>query len=90
MSEDKEYKIEPELKQRALLYHKIGGFYKISYKEFDEMPRWLIRELCNILDDASDDLSKFLSYDEYCEYRNLLRLHGGGKEEAAEPNTSLF
>lgn len=65
-----------EIDHRVRLFHKVGGYYKWSWKEFKETPYWVVKQLAKLLDENRNDLSKFIGYEEYSEYRNLLRLHG--------------
>lgn len=71
-------KKEEEIYDNIRLFHKLAGYYKWTYAEFKATPLWVLKQLCKILDEPGDDLSKFIGYEEYGEYRNLLRLHGSG------------
>ena len=67
-------KIDPDLMTDLKIFHKLSGLYKWTWKEYKETPIWVITGLCYILDEFdTKDLTKFVAYDEYMEYRNLIR-----------------
>lgn len=71
-----ESETEKSLKDQCRIFHKLAGFYKWTWQEFRDTPWPVIKNLCEILDEAAQDMDTFLSYDEYSEFKNLKRLHG--------------
>ena len=64
-----------QISDEARLIHKICGFYKWTYKEYQETPYWLIKELSLLLDELEADNNRFVSYEEAAIYKNLKRMY---------------
>lgn len=56
------------------LYFKIGGYFKINWQEFNDMPWPVIRQLAKLLDEKETDMGQFISYEEVAMFKNLRRM----------------
>lgn len=62
------------------MYFKIGGYFKISWREFRETPWPVLKQLATILDEREADMDQFIGYEEASIFKNLRRMFPPNKD----------
>lgn len=56
------------------LYFKVGGYFKLSWKQFQETPWPVIKQCAMLLDEKEGDMNQFIGYEEASIFKNLRRM----------------
>lgn len=65
---------EDEIWPITRLYYKVGGYFKLTFREFLDTPWPVIKQVASLLDEKEGDMEQFIGYEEAALFKTLKRM----------------